>query len=208
MMVRENYSRRATLDVRDACAMALQRVLEAIDVVLDGERVTFTAVYDQWPTADDQYVPPVACVLPPDNWKYDDGLFTPTCLEDTWEHDATTGWALYKTAEMIDTFTVGLRTTSSAMRSLLKLALENSFQASGVLMDQSKGPHYGIVVDLPEYWGLKAQAWLIDGSNSDNEDSAMRNQREATFSVRMQCSKVQLGPCNPATMTITKTFPT
>ena len=206
MMTREQYSRRATMDVRDACALALSRLLAGIDVVIDGQRVRFTQVYDQWPTPDDKYVPPVACVLPPDRWKYDDSIMTPHCLEETWEHDDDSGWALYKTAEMVNTFSVGIRTTSSAGRTIIKLALEDAFQSPGLLMDQTNGPRYGVVLPLPEYWGLHASAWLLDGSNSDSDDAAMRSHREATFSVKMQCSKVQLGPCVPAAMTITKLF--
>jgi hypothetical protein len=202
----EQYSKSACMDVRDACAMALARVIQSIDVVIAGNRIKFNHVFDEWPTFEDKYDPPAACVAAPPEWTYDDSGSAPRLLEDTVE-SVNTGTAdppsygLYKTAEMIDSFGLEIRAGSTAMRSLLKLAIEDSFQTRNVTMDPS-GSKYGLLLDLPEYWGLTARASLLRGSNSDSEDSAMRNQRSATFIISMQAPKVQLGAVYPFEVTI------
>ena len=129
----------------------------------------------------------------------------PHLLEDTVEMGDAYGYGLYKSAEMLDEFTLQIRATTSAQRSLLKLAIEDAFQTPNVMQDP-QGQRYGLLLDLPEYWGLKARASLLSGSNSDSDDAAMRNQREATFVISMQADKVQLGEVYPMALTVTKTM--
>jgi hypothetical protein len=205
----EQYSRSACMDVRDACAIALSRVIAEIDTVIAGQEVKFSSVFDEWPSFEDKYVSPAACILAPPEWSYDDSGSAPKLLErdtiesiDTGETDPPS-FGLYKTAEMVDEFAVSIRAGSTAMRSLLKLAIEDAFQTRNVTMDPNVPP-YGLLLPLPEYWGLTARASLKAGMNSDNEDSAARNQREATFTVRMQAPKVQLGAVYPFTATISE----
>ena len=208
----EQYSKSACMDVRDACAMALARVIQGIDVVIAGNRVKFTHVFDEWPTFEDKYDPPAACVVAPPEWTYDDSGSAPRLLEDTVESIDTgtadpPSYGLHKTAEMIDNFGLKIRAGSAAMRSLLKLAIEDSFQTRNVTMDPG-GSKYGLLVDLPEYWGLTARVSLLRGANSDSEDAAIRNQREATFVISMQAPKVQLGAVYPFDVTITEQMQT
>jgi hypothetical protein len=209
----DQYSRSATLDVRDACAAALARVIAGIDVVKAGQRVKFAAVFDEWPNFEDKYETPAACVLAPPSWDYSDAIMTPRLLETDTIESVTTepsdppSFGLWKTAEMLDQFQVSIRAGSTAMRSLLKLAIEEAFQMRELTMNPN-GQRYGLLVDLPEYWGMTARASLLNGSNSDNEDSAARNQREATFTVSMQAPKVQLGPVYPFTVTLTEKLAT
>lgn len=212
-MLEGQYSRRASMDVRDACALALRRVLEGIDRVIDGERIIFAHVFDEWPTFDDKYDSPAACVLPPPAWDYSDSDMVPHLLEDTVEPNPipmpdegqteSPAYGLYKTAEMLDRFELIIRCGSTAKRSMLKLAVEDAFQTRKVMMDPA-GQRYGLLLDLPEYWSLTARASLISGANTDSEDAAARNLREATFVVSMQAPKVQLGEVWPMAMTITK----
>ena len=209
-MLASQYSRIAICDVRDACALALSRVIEGIDEVIAGQRVKFNHVFDEWPTQEDKYDPPVACVLAPPEWEYSDSGSAPKLLEDTIESGDTgvndpPSFGLYKTAEMLDQFGLQIRAGSTAMRSLLKLAIEDAFQTRNVTMDPNVPP-YGLRLDLPEYWGLTARASLLKGSNTDSEDAAMRNQREASFIISMQAPKVQLGAVYPFDVTVTETL--
>ena len=206
------YSKSASMDVRDACALALARVIQGIDTVVAGNRVKFNHVFDEWPTFEDKYDPPAACIVAPPEWKYDDAGSAPRLLDDTVE-SVNTGTAdppsygLYKTAEMIDEFGLEIRAGSAAMRSLLKLTVEDAFQTRNVTMDPG-GSKYGLLLDLPEYWGLTARASLLRGANTDSEDAAMRNQREAAFVISMQAPKVQLGAVYPFDVTITEQMKT
>ena len=200
------------MDVRDACALALSRVIQAIDKVIAGERVKFNHVFDEWPVFDDKYDPPAACVLAPPEYEYGDSNFVPRLLEDSIQTLAGTvpkgeapSFGLYKTAEMIDSYFLAIRAGSAAMRSVLKLAVEDAFQSPTSPTDWT-GPRYGILLQLPEYWGLTARASLLRASNVDSEDAAMRNQREATFTVRIQAPKVQLVAVHPFTATISEIF--
>ena len=206
----DQFSKSACMDVRDACALALSRVIEAIDEVIAGQRVRFNHVFDEWPTQEDKYDPPAACVLAPPEWEYSDSGSAPKLLEDTIESVDTgakhpPSFGLYKTAEMLDQFGLQIRAGSTAMRSLLKLAIEDAFQTRNVTMDPNVPP-YGLRLDLPEYWGLTARASLLRGSNTDSEDEAMRNQREASFVISVQAPKVQLGAVYPFDVTVTETL--
>jgi hypothetical protein len=212
-MLREEYSHTATMDVRDACALALKRLLLSIDRTIEGEHIQFAQVFDEWPTSDDKFDCPAACVLPPPEWRYDDTGGTPKLMEQTIEPlpiptpadgaIVPPAFGLFKTAEMLDEFGIILRTTTTAKRSMLKLAVEEAFQTANVTMDPN-GQRYGLLLDLPEYYDLKARASLLRGQNSDSDDAAMRNQREATFVVSMQAPKVQVGAVWPLALTVTR----
>jgi hypothetical protein len=205
----EQYSKTAIMDVRDACAMALTRVIQGIDRNIAGEHIKFNHVFDEWPRIEDEYDPPAACVMPPPDWKYSDSGSAPKLLEDTIETatDVVAGeppsFGLYKTAELLDDFELSIRAGSSAKRSMLKLAIEDAFQTRQITMNPNAAP-YGLRVDLPEYWGLTARASLQSGANTDSADSAQRNQREATFVISMQAPKVQLGAVYLLTPTVTE----
>ena len=131
----------------------------------------------------------------------------PHLLEDTVIQVGTVlpAFGLYKTAEMLDKFTLAIRATTAAQRSLLKLVVEEAFQTPNIMQDP-QGQRYWLLLDLPEYWDLQARASLIGGSNSDSDDAAIRNQREATFTVSIQADKVQLGAVYPMALTVTKTM--
>ena len=208
----EQYSKSACMDVRDACAAALARVIAGIDRIIVGQHVKFNHVFDEWPRQEDKYDPPAACVMPPPEWEYADSGQV-HLLENTVETttDVVAGeppsFGLYKTAEMLDDFGLSIRCGSSAQRSMLKLVVEEAFQTRNVTMDPN-GAKYGLLVDLPEYWGLTARVTLQKGANTDSADAAARNEREASFIVRMQAPKVQLGAVYPMTMTIAETTKT
>jgi len=202
-----DYSRSAIMDVRDACALAITRVIQNVSRLVDGQVVKFNHVFDQWPAPGEEYDPPAACVVGPPEWAYDpDAALSPALLEDTVETitpatPVPPSFGLWRTGEMTDRFTVALRAGSSAMRSRLKLMVEDAFQhlvmpgdvvGEQDLLFPNEQSRYGLLLHLQEYWGMTARASLIGGANSDSEDAAMRNQREATFVVSVQAPKVEL----------------
>ena len=85
-------------------------------------------------------------------------------------------------------------------------AVEDLFQPVDNLMDQT-GPRYGIVVPLPEYYGIHGRFALLAGAVIDNEDTAMREKRDAAFTISASAPKVQIVPVWPmAVGVVTKLF--
>jgi len=201
-MTRADYSKKATRDVRNAAALALARHLATL--TFEGtEHQRFTEVFDEWPAYLNRYRPPAACVLPA-GWKYGDWSFTPTLLEDTWEPKGQQGFGLYKTAELECEMEVSLRTTSTAEREVIVLAIEDAFQDPQMLMSQTKGPRNSIILPIPEYYGQTARFSLLRGRTVDDPDSAMRERRDAVMTVSVQASKLKLGPVYPMALHFSK----
>ena len=190
-----SFSRKASLDVRGALAMALRRHVEGLTFAGSQDQ-NFAEVFEEWPSFNESEVPPAACVLPGE-WKYADAHMTPRILEDTWEPKGMPGWALQKTAELMCEFQLVIRTNLPAERTILMRAIEESFQKD---TDQ----RYGILVDLPEYYQLTGRFVLLGGSVIDNEDTAMREMRDAAFTISASSPKVQVVPIWPMSLSITK----
>jgi hypothetical protein len=196
MMPKEHYGRTATRDVRSAAALALRDHLATLTFVNGGAPFCFAEVFEEWPAYLDRYVPPSACVLP-GAWKYGDSNFTPTLLEDTWEPEGESGWGLYKTAELEVDFEVVVGATSPSEREAIVLGVEDAFQAPGLLMDEAQGPRNAIILPLSAYYGLSARFALLSARVIDSEEQAMRERREAIFTIQVQAPKVKLGPVHP-----------
>ena len=191
------FSRTASLDARNALAMALRRHIEALTFA-GSQAQQFAEVFEEWPSFNDSEALPAACVLPGE-FKYGDAHMTPRLLEDTWEPKGMPGWALLKTAELMCEFQLVLRTNLPAERPVLMRAIEESFQND---TDQ----RYGIIVDLPEYYQLTGRFVLLSGSVIDNEDTAMREKRDAAFTISATAPKVQVVPVWPMALSISKTL--
>jgi hypothetical protein len=197
---RDQYSRKATRDVKSAMAQALARHLEGLEF-FNPSRFQFAAVFDEWPSYLDRYVPPSACVLPT-SAKYADALFTPTLLEDTWEVKGEAGFGLYKLAEMDVDMEVSIRCAHVSERDAVMLGVEQSFVFPELLMSEAFGPRYGIMLPLPDYYGLCARFALSASRVIDDEDHAIREQRDAVFTVSAQASVVRVGPVYPLNLKI------
>jgi hypothetical protein len=197
----DEYSRRATLDARDAMALALKRFLEGVR--FDGvDTDRFQQVFDEWPGFLDCEAVPVATVLPAGEYKYDASRLSPDLLEDTWEPDGMPGWGLWKTADVVSELTIAIRTNLVPERSAIKRAIEDAFQSSEQLL------RYGLMLPLPEYYGLLGRFALLAGNVIDNEEAAMRDKRDAVFTVSAMVPKVQVLPVWPMALRITKTIET
>jgi hypothetical protein len=66
------------------------------------------------------------------------------------------------------------------------------------------GPRYGLVVPLPEYYGINGRFALLAGSVIDNEETAMRDKRDAAFTISASAPKVQVGPVWPMAIAVVK----
>ena len=195
------FSRKASIGVRNALALALARLVQ--DMTFPGSQAqSFAVVYDEWPDFLDTGVFPAACILPGE-FRYADSQMTPRLLEDTWEPKGMPGWGLQKTAELQTEFQLVIRTNLAGERAQLMQAVEDLFQPQDNLMDQT-GPRYGLVVPLPEYYGVNGRFALLSGAVIDNEDTAMREKRDAAFTISASAPKVQVAPVWPMALQVTK----
>lgn len=208
-MLQSQYSRTASLNARAALALALRRHLEGLSFSLVGGAFTLAQVFDDWPSYQSRLVPPSACVLP-GSWRYADWAFTPHLLEDTVEPAcvpgvgmSTPGFGLYKTAELECDFEVSVHSNTVAERDAVVLGIEDAFVAPTVLMNEQRGPRYGILLDLPEYYALQGRFALQSARVIDNEETAMRESRDAVIVISCQAPKVQVGPVFPLRLKIT-----
>jgi len=197
------YSRTATLDARDALALGLKRIVQEIRFP-SFETDRFAEIYDEWPSFNESMVVPAAAVLPGE-FRYEDWGHAagPHLLEDTWEPKGKPGWGLYRTAEVAMEMQLTIRTNLPAERAVLMRAVEDAFQAPRLLMQQD-GARYGLVRVIPEYYGLDGRFALLSGSVVDNEDTAMREKRDAVFTISARIPKVQVGPVLPMALKIEK----
>lgn len=197
------YSRKATMDARDALAMALRRHVESLRFTgCQADR--FAEVFDEWPSFNEGMVVPAAAVLPGE-FRYDAWSLSPHLIEETWEPTGKPGWGLYQTAEVAAELQLDIRTNQIFERPILMRAIEDSFQAPNMLMDNTAA-RYGLLLDMPEYYGLKGRFAILSGSVIDNEDAAMREKRDAIFTISARVPKVQVGPVWPMAIQVRKTI--
>ena len=197
----DQFSRTATLDVRDALAAALRRIIENLRFA-GSQTDRFAEVFDEWPSFLETSVFPCAAITP-GGFRFSDSSTTPKLIEDTWEPQGLPGWGLYKTAECQTELQLVIRTDRVGERPALMRAVEDAFQPPEMNMAKN-GPRYGLIETLPEYYGVNARFAVLDGSVIDSEDSAMRERRDAVFTVSASAPKVQVGPVFPLALRITK----
>lgn len=201
---RDQYSRTRTNSVRQAMAAALaESMREAQFQDQLGRAVRFARVYDAWPTHTDRLVVPAACVLP-NPTRFSESQLTPSLLRETWEPEGQAGFGLYKVAEVEADFEVEVRAPTSAERDVVLSGMEDLWTASDSRGVELSGfqpgltqPRYGIVCELPGYWGLCGAFWLQGSRPLDNEQSAIREHWSAICTIRGLAPAVRLGPVQP-----------
>lgn len=202
---KSSYPRTRTQSLRAAMAEAIATRLYALRFDVPGGPTMFAEVYAAWPDPESHYVTPAAVVLPGPG-TYEDAGLTPTLLDDTWEPQGRPGWGLYKTAELVVPFEVQVRCPTDAERDVVVATVEDSWIADGVLMDHRDGPRYGVVLEMPGYWGTCASFSLLSSRVMDDAEGVMRGQREATFQITGRAAQVKLGPVQPLKVTVRQTL--
>lgn len=200
---RSDFSRVATRDLRSSMAEALALHLEDMEFDSGAGVMQLAQVFTEWPSYIQRYIAPSACVLP-GTWVYADAYLTPTLMESTWEpqtEDGTptkeSGYGLYKVAEMEVVLEASFRTSSTAEREAIILAAESIFQAPLLLMDEQKGARNAVILEMPSYYGLCARFALTGGRVIDDEDRAMRENRDAVLTIKAEATQVVVGPVSP-----------
>jgi hypothetical protein len=198
---RADYSRTATLDLPTAMAAGLRRLLESVELQSPtGVPVRFSAVFDEWPQAEDNYAPPSACVVPSD-LEYSASVMTPALIEDTWEPVGDFGFGLYVVAEAAQDVEVQIRTDTPGLRARVSLAMESIFLEPGLTALGSPSRN-GVVIPMPEYFGLPMRVLLLRSRKLDDQESAMHNAWETSYFLRIQARQVVLGRVSPFTVKV------
>ncbi len=207
MFLREQYSRTKTRDLRGAMAEALKTYLAGISIPVEAGVVKFAKVFSEWPDYDDKFITPSAVVLP-SSAPYVAARLTPSLIEETWEPKGFQGFGLYALAEIDAEFEIKIRTTDKPTRSAIMSKLEELWVFPGYDMGdpyglrpdgqyQSPIDRYGVLLPMPDYYGLSARFALASQRVVDDQDPAMRNIREATITVTGQGRLVELLPVVP-----------
>lgn len=209
---KSDYSRKATLPVRQAMVRALARFVAEIQFT-SPDPFVFEQVFEEWAGYLDRVVYPSAVVLPPAGpWKYADSELEPALMDETSEPVdpngllLAPGFALYKLSEFEEEFELSFRAASPGQRDAIMLGLESAFHAPGILMDDPQGGRNGVILPLPEYYSLVGRFAVVSGRVEDDADSAMRNVRDAVLTISAQTQQVAVGPVFPLSLTISVNF--
>jgi len=200
LMPKNQFSRQQTLGLRESMASALVRLLQA--AVFPGPggygSIRLEVAYAEWPSAPDEYISPAACVLPGEGRDVE-GHFMPVLLEDTWEPAGFPGWGLYVLGDYEADFEIKVRAASVAERNALIAGIEQIFvqDPDQMLIAPAKNNRYGCLLDMPEYFESQARFGLRSTRVLDDEESAMAEQREVTFTVSGQAKKLRIGLVQP-----------
>ena len=206
------FSRQQTQDLETSISIAVTRALDQTYPPVGGARaqggLKFLKLYKDGPQyEDDGALVPSAVILPTGPIKYGPSHLTPTLAEDTWEPRGKLGLGLYVLSEASREFQVTFRGQTQAERNALKAAIETAFTDPAVEQAQAcaglprpglfVGGRYGVLMAMPEYWGLTARLTLLDSEKLDDADSMAKNIHEGRFSLRAEANHVKLGPVSP-----------
>ena len=204
---RAQYTRKATLPLRQAVASALAEFLGGLTFDTGGNSFPFAKVFTEWADYMDSAMYPSAVVLP-GSWPYaDSGIGAPRLLEETVEpRDADgnmlgVGWGLYKQAEIDAQLELRFSANTPAERDACLLKLEEVFHARELGDTAVEALRNELVLPLPAYYSLPARYAVASARMEDDADSAIRNVREAVLVLSVQASQVVVGPVYPMDLT-------
>lgn len=197
MITVEQYSRKQSLNVRAAMVRAIaERLRNAKFPKPRGGFIQFSQVFEHWPDYPERSTAIVAAVLP-SPVRYDAARLTPSLIDETWEPYGEVGFGLYRLADIDAEFEIQIRCPTDAERSVVLAGMETLWVADEVLMDPIAGARYGVIICMPEYFGVAAGFALKDMRVLDDENRAVREHREAIMTIFGQATQVKLAPVRP-----------
>lgn len=198
VLTREQYSRKQTVDLETALALAVLRVINKTYQGPGGfGALRFEQLYEDWPSFEDADIVPSAVVMPDAPLLYGPSHPVPRLLEDTWENRGEPGLGLYQLSEATREFDVQFRGSTTAERNALKAGLEGIFVDDRLLIAPKMGARYGVLEAMPEYWGLTARLVLLSSVKLDDQESAAKNIAEGRVTVKAYAPHVRLGLVQP-----------
>jgi len=178
------YTANRECDARTAITRGLAEYLSGMTIdSVGGRRNALRKVFQTWPDAEDEAVYPSAVVLMRGVAAYDSSRFVPG-INDREKLPAPDGRYVSTVAEMVGDLTVELWCNDSSERADLVAAFEEEL----VPYDDM----YGLMLDLPHYYGNRAVYELKDVQYIDDEQTAMQRYRKALFTLTAQMPVVRL----------------
>lgn len=198
MISPEQFSRKQTEDLETAISLAVARTIGGQFTGPGGVgKIGFSQVHEDWPSFEQAYVFPTATVLPDEPLVYGPSHMVPRLLEDTWEPRGEPGLGLYELCEATRDLTLQYRAGTPAERNALKAGLETAFVAPEVTLAPVAGARFGVLVTMPEYWGLTVRLAIADSMKLDDAESAAQNRWEGRCTINAQAKLVKLAIVQP-----------
>lgn len=198
MITPEQFSRSASTDLETAISLAVSRTVSAPFQGPGGiGHIAFTQVFEDWPSFESYYTDPSAVILPDEPLVYGPSQLMPKLLEDTWEPAGEPGLGLYELCEASREFGFQYRSGTAAERNALKAGVETAFIAPQVTLSPFSGARFGVLVPMPEYWGLQVRLAIVESLKLDDADNASKNIWEGRATIRAQAKLVKLAVVQP-----------
>ena len=75
--------------------------------------------------------------------------------------------------------------------------MEQAWQGDDVLALGFHGKRYGVVIQMPWYWGLPVSVALTSAGYDDDPVAVAGDRRELVFHLHCAATQVKLGPVRP-----------
>lgn len=178
------YTATCETDARTALTRGLADYLEgAIFNAVGGRQLRFAKVFRTWAEPEDAAEYPAAVVYSTSPATYDASKFTPTPNERC-QVTGSPGNYLVSHSEMILPIQLEVWTNDPVARMVIVGGMERSLSPVDWM--------YGLMLDLPFYYGERAIYELGTMAYQDSEEDAMRRYRKAVFTLTGQVPVVNL----------------
>jgi hypothetical protein len=178
------YTANRETDARTSLTRGLAEYLEGLTTNAQGGRqIQLRRVYSSWAEPEDEARYPAAYVSSPGEGQYDASRFTPT-VDHTERIAQPDGRYVVHLAEFVATLAVEVWANDPQERMQLAAAIEDAFNP----LDY----RYGMLLDLPHYYGLRADYAVQSMRYQDTEVDAMRRYRLAIFTLTASVPVVRL----------------
>jgi hypothetical protein len=179
-----NYTSNQETDARTALTRGLAEYVSQLSIDASGGRfLAFNAVFQTWAEPEDEAVYPRAAVYAESPGEYEDSKLTPI-ISSVPRLPPPDGRFITSPAEMRLDMILDVWTTDPAARYNLVALLEDRLNP----VDW----RYGMLLELPHYFGQQGTYEPRDMSYIDGEDSAQRRIRRARFTIRGRVAVTKL----------------
>jgi len=166
------------------CRGMAEYLFDTIQVDAEGgRRIRLKKVLSTWAEPEDEASYPAAIIAAPGSATYDASRFTPG-IQAEQRVPAPDGRYAVTLAEMILDLSIELWTTDPTERAELVAAIEQGLNPLDT--------QYGLTLELPWFYNLRAVYELKSMQYLDTEEDAMRRYRRAAFTVTGQMPVIRL----------------
>lgn len=182
------HTRHRQRGIRGALTRGLAEYLKmlAFDAEEGGRKVQFAQVFNDravWEVGKPKF--PSALCKTEGEFNYDAQSFTPQVEnEAVWEEEGMQGGYLLQTAECVGSLIIEVWATDPDERELLVTMLEDALFPVEWMA--------GFRLDLPHYFGARAEYLLTDTTYVDSPEEAMQRYCKAMLTLEARCPVLQL----------------